>query len=394
MKKSTPALCLAAITATVLIACLADYQDQYKLHRSGRYQPGYDESTLRECSDSLDNDRNGLIDCADTSCLAFAFCRPDTGNPLAENTVARCGDKTDNDGNGAIDCADPQCKPFQICAPRDSARAENTLALCTDKIDNDGNGKTDCDDGACKSFVQCAAVIVACKDTAAPPSLKFEITIYDHPPGPEFQATCTDPAGCPDGVIKGMVQSRLDPEGRPVFKPIDYSKLDTFDLINWRPAGNPAGYTGCPGCGWWNQGIANWWRPGPGVVISKDSLTFKHIGDNVYEYVNKRFFPVGDNNYGFAVHMQRKFKYVSAGTKTQIFSFAGDDDAWVFLNGNLVIDLGGIHNPSFAFFVLGTEADRFGIREGDDVTIDFFQAERMPSGTQAIISTSVPCQNR
>lgn len=91
--------------------------------------------------------------------------------------------------------------------------------------------------------------------------------------------------------------------------------------------------------------------------------------------------------------MQRKFKYVAAGTKTQIFSFAGDDDAWVFLNGNLVIDLGGVHEPRFAFFVLGNEAERLGITEGDSVTIDFFQAERMPPGTQAIITTSVPCHN-
>ncbi len=354
MKKATLSLCLAMALATAFIACLADYQDQYKLQRSGRFQPVHKENTLRECSDRLDNDNNGLIDCADTACLVFSFCHPDTANP----------------------------------------NAENTLALCTDKLDNDGNGNIDCDDTPCKNFLQCAKVITACKDTAAAPSLKFEVTLYDHPPGPEFQATCTNPGGCPDGVIKGMVQSKLDAEGRPVFKAIEYSKLDTFDIINWNPAGNPAGYTGCPGCGWWNQNIASWWRPGPGVVITKDSLTFKHIGDNVYEYLNRRFFPVGENNYGFAVHMQRKFKYVAAGTKTQIFSFAGDDDAWVFLNGNLVIDLGGIHNPRFSFFVLGTEADRYGIREGDEVTIDFFQAERMPSGTQAIISTSVPCQNQ
>jgi fibro-slime domain-containing protein len=191
-----------------------------------------------------------------------------------------------------------------------------------------------------------------------------------------------------------MVQPKLDAEGRPVFRAIDYSKLDTLDIVNWNPGPNPGVYTGCQGCGWWNQNVASWWRPGPGVTVTKKMLTFKHKGDNVYEYFNRRFFPAGEGNYGFAVHMQRKFKYAVAGTKTQIFSFAGDDDAWVYLNGNLVIDLGGIHNPRFAFFVLGTEAQRYGIKEGDDVTIDFFQAERMPGGTQAIISTSVPCQNQ
>ncbi|GEM_PF-1941015 len=344
---------LAAVLAIPLTGCLADYQDQYKLGRNGRLHPSYKEATLKECA-------NGI----------------------------------DDDGDGLIDCGDPDCGVFEMCFDSAGADGENTLALCQDGIDNDGNGLADCADAPCRNFLQCNKTLVTCDDSKAAPQLKFEITIYDHPAGPEFQAACVNPNGCPDGLITGMVQPRLDAEGRPVFKPIKYDTLDTFDIINWNPAGDPAAYTGCQGCGWWNQNIASWWRPGPGVVITKDSLTFKHKGDNVYEYLNRSFFPAGAGNYGFAVHMQRKFKYVSAGTKTQIFSFAGDDDAFVFLNGNLVMDLGGIHNPRFAFFVLGTEADRYGIKEGDDVTIDFFQAERMPSGSQAIISTSVPCQNQ
>jgi fibro-slime domain-containing protein len=349
-----PALLLAMLGAMFVTGCLNDYQDQYKLGRNGRYQPSYKEVTLKECAN-----------------------------------------KTDDDGDGLVDCGDPDCGIFEMCFDTSGVDAENTLSRCGDGIDNDGNGKTDCADGTCRDFLQCNQVIAACNDSNSAPELKFEITIYDHPPGPEFQAACVNPGGCPDGVITGMVQNRLDAEGRPVFKPINLDTLDTIDIINWNPAGNYPAYTGCAGCGWWNQNIATWWRANtPGVVVTKDSLTFKHKGDNVYEYLNRRFFPLGENNYGFAVHMQRKFKYVAAGTKTQIFSFAGDDDAFVFLNGNLVLDFGGIHNPRFGFFVLGTEAVRYGIREGDEVTIDFFLAERMPSGTQAIISTSVPCQNQ
>lgn len=430
MKKTILFLCLAFNLAAVLSGCLGDYQDDYKLKQSETYQPVLDESSREKCTDRVDNNKNDQIDCADPGCQEFTFCHPDTTDPKNESTLARCSDKIDNDNNGFIDCKDPMCLAFQICAPPTPATenteakcqdkmdndnnglvdcldksgcgsfvfcqgtVENTLALCTDQIDNDGNGSVDCQDLACKSFVKCTNTIVTCSDTAVAPELQFEITVYDHPAGKEFRSECGNPGGCPDGVIPGMVQSKLDAEGRPVFKAIDYSKLETADIVNWNPGSNPGVWTGCQGCGWWNENVATWWRPGPGIVVAKKMLTFKHIGDNVYEYNSKRFFPAGDKNYGFAVHMQRKFKYVSAGTKTQIFSFAGDDDAWVFLNGNLVIDLGGVHNPSFDFFVLGDEAERYGIKEGDDVTIDFFQAERMPSGTQAIISTSVPCQNQ
>lgn len=354
MKWYQLAIASAPALAAVLAGCLNDYQAQYRLQPPSGFKPAFKENTLGECANRVDDDGDGFIDCADPDCGVFGFCS-DTTSGISENTLGRCGDKADNDGNG----------------------------------------KADCDDPACKAFVICSNTIPACADTAAAPELKFEITIYDHPPGTEFQAACTNANGCPDGVISGMVQDRLDAEGRPVFKPIDLDTLDPIDIINWNPGADKVAYTGCPGCGWWNRNIATWWRANtPGVTVKKDSLVFKHRGDNVYEYLNRRFFPLGEGNYGFAVHMQRKFKYAVAGSKTQIFSFAGDDDCFVFLNGNLILDMGGIHNPRFAFFVLGDEAERYRIEEGDEVVIDFFLAERMPSGSQAIISTSVPCWNQ
>ncbi len=96
--------------------------------------PSCQENTSAKCSDGIDNNFNGLIDCADPGCSAVPSCQ--------ENTPAKCSDGIDNNLNGLKDCADPSCAAFSICS---SAEAGH----CSDGIDNDGNGLTDCADSAC-----------------------------------------------------------------------------------------------------------------------------------------------------------------------------------------------------------------------------------------------------
>lgn len=80
------------------------------------------------CSDGVDNDRDGAIDCDDPDCDDNAPC-------LNEPEV--CDDGEDNDGDGAADCDDPDCSGDPACA---------TESDCDDGEDNDGDGLVDCAD--------------------------------------------------------------------------------------------------------------------------------------------------------------------------------------------------------------------------------------------------------
>lgn len=106
----------------------------------------YLEQSAERCSDTVDNDGNGLADCADASCRQFDFC--------SETTEESCSDGRDNDRDGRVDCKDAKCCGFGGCATEPSC-GEKTSAACTDGIDNDNNGLTDCADFSCTAVQAC-----------------------------------------------------------------------------------------------------------------------------------------------------------------------------------------------------------------------------------------------
>lgn len=54
-------------------------------------------------------------------------------------------------------------------------------------------------------------------------------------------------------------------------------------------------------------------------------------------------------DYGFGVRFNIPFRLSEDGTidgKSMVFNFEGDDDVWIFLDGELVLDLGGQHGKA------------------------------------------------
>ncbi|MCL7486958.1 MAG: choice-of-anchor F family protein [Desulfobulbaceae bacterium] len=76
---------------------------------------------------------------------------PSDGEPLDPpgGTEQFCTDGLDNDGDGLIDCADPDCEGIEMCGP------EGKGDTCSDGYDNDGDGQIDCYDSGCAKNRAC-----------------------------------------------------------------------------------------------------------------------------------------------------------------------------------------------------------------------------------------------
>lgn len=111
----------------------------------GMCVPTGPENQGNACGDRRDNDCDGRVDCADTDCVSSPFCCRPTGR---ENTPAECRDGRDNDCDGRVDCADSTCQSTSVCCMPTSQR-EIGVAACTDGRDNDCDGVADCADSDC-----------------------------------------------------------------------------------------------------------------------------------------------------------------------------------------------------------------------------------------------------
>ncbi len=69
----------------------------------------------------------------------------------------------------------------------------------------------------------------------------------------------------------------------------------------------------------------------------------------------------------------------------ETFHYRGDDDVFVYINNQLVINLGGIHDPEIGDVVL----DNLGLTKGTAYPLDFFFAERHKGGSNMLFTTTL-----
>ncbi|WP_438022712.1 fibro-slime domain-containing protein [Sorangium sp. So ce233] len=145
--------------------------------------------------------------------------------------------------------------------------------------------------------------------------------------------------------------------------------------------------------------FSQWYRDVDGVNKPVE-FTFDVVADaqgNI-TYQNNAFFPIDGkgwgnedypHNYHFTTELHMSFNYKGG----EVFTFSGDDDLWVFINGKLAIDLGGLHVEETGSIDLDQSAEALGLEVGKEYTLDLFHAERRATGSNFSLETSLKFTN-
>jgi fibro-slime domain-containing protein len=110
---------------------------------------------------------------------------------------------------------------------------------------------------------------------------------------------------------------------------------------------------------------------------------------NTFVFDSTAFLPLADwgykDNYLFTTELHTNFEYQGG----EVFTFRGDDDVFVFVNGFLGVNLSGVHIAQEGSIDLDANAADFGLEVGKSYTFDLFQAERQPNGSNFRLETTL-----
>ena len=130
-----------------------------------------------------------------------------------------------------------------------------------------------------------------------------------------------------------------------------------------------------------------WYRTEPGVnQASSDTLTFTAPTSSPGQFVfdNQQFYVVtnaalGDSgaDHDFTLEAHAQILYTGGET----YAFGSDDDLWVFIDGRLAVDLGGLHSELQG----SVDLDTLGLVQGQTYPLDIFYANRQPPGAVLLI---------
>jgi fibro-slime domain-containing protein len=170
---------------------------------------------------------------------------------------------------------------------------------------------------------------------------------------PDFQAVETGP-------VTGLVQPTLGPNGFP--KVSTKGQTSTYSITDVNSNGEIL---------WWSLSGRSKTQD---ITAKADTLPFTF----------QNFFPTGqttDSNFMRTVHW--KGTITSQSAKTLTFSVFADDDLWIYIDGNLVVDDGGVKSNQAA------SSQNVSLAAGNH-TLDIFYTDRHT--TQATLGLAVTSQ--
>lgn len=101
----------------------------------------------------------------------------------------------------------------------------------------------------------------------------------------------------------------------------------------------------------------------------------------------------GAKNGGFTLRGESQFVYNKA--SKLYFTFTGDDDVYMYINGTLALDLGGAHGRNRKTVNLNDlDATKYGLKEGQVATFTFFYMERCSDASTFGIKTNMELVQR